>query len=118
MNTSDKTDNRRSSDPFDQLIFEQKLRVKQVFIDKELDLLAVALSNGHLIKSRLSEYAPLHKATTDQLNKWRLISGGVGISWDQLNIDLSVKGLIKSAALNSALRNLQARNDDDERLIA
>jgi len=117
MSTSDKSANQPASDPFDQLVFEKKLRIKQVFIDKELDLLAVVLSNGHLIKAHLSDFSRLKNASDTQLKNWRSISGGVGICWDDLDEDISLVGLIKSTALNSALRNLQS-NNNDERLIA
>lgn len=117
MNTSDKSVNRPASDPFDKLVFEKKLRIKQVYFDKELDLLAVVLNNGHIIKAHLSDFPRLKDGTESQLNNWRSISEGVGICWDDLDEDISLVGLIKSTALNSALRDLQS-NNNDERLIA
>ncbi len=108
--------NIRTKDPFDILIHEKGLRVKNLIIDKELDLIALILNNGKIIKSNISYYPRLKNATQKQLEKWRLISGGVGISWEEFDEDLSVKGFIKSSALNTALINLQSE-DNDERIV-
>ena len=108
MNTSDnKIRNIRSKDPIDILIFEKGLRIKSVIIDKELDLLAVILNNGKILESSLSEYPRLAKAKEEQLGKWQLISNGVGITWEELDEDLSVKGFIKTAAINEMIEHLQ-----------
>jgi hypothetical protein len=110
--TNDKNDskivNKRASDPFDKLIFEQGLRAKQVLLsDKKLDSLVVMLNNGMILKVALSTYPKLKKATQLQLNKWELIADGIGIRWNALDEDLSIKGLIKESALNEALNQLQ-----------
>ena len=65
-------------------------------IDKELDLMIVVLSNGFVIKEMLSDYPSLKKATVKNLNNWRIISGGIGISWEKINEDLSLKGFLKN----------------------
>ncbi len=108
MNTLKK---KRAKDPFDILIFEKGIRIKTLMIDKDLDLLAVVLNNGKILESRISYYSKLEKASVKQLNAWRLISGGVGVSWEKLNEDLSIKGFIKSTALNDMLRQLLGEND-------
>jgi len=109
MNTSDnKTKNVKAKDPIDMLIFEKGLRIKSVIIDKDLDLLAVILNIGKILESRISEYPGLKNATELQLNNWQLINNGIGISWKELNEDLSVRGFIKSAALNEMLEHLQS----------
>jgi len=109
MNTSDnKVRNIRAKDPFDILIFEKGLRIKNILIDKDLDLIAVILNNGKILESTISSYPRLKGATIEQLNKWNLINNGVGISWDELDEDLSVKGFIKTAALNEMLDHLQS----------
>ncbi len=113
MNTSankngDKIVNKRATDPFDRLIFKQGLRAKQVLLtDKKLDSLIVLLNNGVILKVALSTYPKLKKASQVQLEQWELIAGGIGIRWDILDEDLSIKGLIKESALNEALNQLQ-----------
>ena len=76
-------------------------------------MLVVALNNGKLLKLRISDYPVLKKATKKQLDDWSFIGGGIGIRWNQLDEDLSIKGFIKEAALNQALRNLQSHGDDE-----
>ena len=114
MNTSDKKSNKRSNDSFDRLIFEDKLRIKNLVIDKELDMLLVIFNNGKLLKIRISDYPKLKKASVKQLQDWKLISGGVGIRWKAIDEDLSMKGFIKTAALNDALRNLQGQGGTEK----
>jgi|SRR5579875_3730178 len=100
--------NKRVTDPFDQLIFEQRLRAKQVLLaDKKLDSLVVLLTNGLILKVALSTFARLKKASQLQLNQYELIADGIGIRWEALDEDLSIKGLIKESALNEALNQLQ-----------
>ena len=104
----DKIVNKKSSDPFDKLIFEQGLRAKQVLLtDKKLDSLVVLLNNGAILKIAISTYPRLKKASQLQLNQWEFIADGIGIRWDALDEDLSIKGMIKESALNEALHQLQ-----------
>jgi uncharacterized protein DUF2442 len=117
MNTSDKIKNKKATDPFDKLVFEYKLRVKQLIIDKDLDMMIVVFNNGKLIKLRISDYPKLKRAGKKQLSNWKLIGGGIGIRWEELDEDLSIKGFIKTAALNNVLRNLQGQGND-EKIVA
>ena len=109
MSISNKIQNKKSSDPFDILIFEKGLRIKNVMIDKDLDLMLVVLNNGFVIKEIISDYPSLKKATVKNLNNWRLISGGIGISWEKINEDLSLKGFLKNGAIQETLRLLQGK---------
>lgn len=108
MNTLKK---KRAKDTIDILIFEKGLRIKTLMIDKDLDLLAVVLNNGKILESRISYYSRLEKASVKQLNAWRLISNGVGVSWENLDEDLSIKGFIKITALNDMLRHMLGESD-------
>jgi len=114
MNTSDKMSNKKATDPFDRLIFEYKLRAKELILYKELDLMIVIFNNGKIIKLNLSDYPKLKKATKKQLNNWKFTGGGIGIRWEELDEDLSIKGFIKAAALNNMLRSLQERGNDEK----
>jgi len=107
MNFSNKISNKNSADHLDKLIFEKGLRARNVVVDKKLDLLLVILSNGNVLQDKISSYSRLRSASQKQLENWELISKGVGIHWPELNEDLSVKGLIKSAALSKAIGILQ-----------
>ena len=107
--------NKRASDPFDQLIFEKGLRIRHLLLDRPIDLMALVLTNGAIIKSRLSDFPKLRKATEKQLNHWELVSGGVGIEWPDLDEDLSLKGFIKSTYMSRALHALKG---DPENIFA
>ena len=114
MSTLDKTSdnkiiNKRSKDPFDRLIFEKGLRATEIMVNKKLRTMVVLLNNGIVIKVPIDLYNGLKNATQEQLNKWELISGGVGIHWKSLNEDLSLKGLIKESVMASALNRLEGK---------
>lgn len=106
MSTSDK----RATDPLDRLIHEKGLRAKHVIIDKKLDLLLVILNTGGLLRVRVSDYPTLKKASKVKLNDWRLISNGIGIHWNQLDEDLSIKGMLRQSSLDNALRDANGRD--------
>ncbi|TVR77342.1 MAG: DUF2442 domain-containing protein [Chitinophagaceae bacterium] len=117
MSTSNNIRNKHSNDSFDRLIFEKKLRAKTLIIDKELDVLLILFNTGNVLKGRLSDYPKLKTASNAELEDWRLIKDGIGIRWESLDEDLSIKGFIKKFALNQALRSLKS-NGDDEILFA
>ena len=106
MNTS--KNDIKAKNPIDILIHEKGLRIKNVIIDKELDLIGIILNNGKIIESRISYFPLLKKADNNELLNWRLIGGGIGIAWDNLNEDLSAKGFIETAAINEMLEHLQS----------
>ena len=100
--------NKRARDPFDQLIFEKGLRIRNMLLDQDLVLMVLVLSNGIIIKSKLSDFPRLNKANAKQLNNWSLSDQGAGIE----NEDLSLKGFIKSAYLNTALHILEGNQEN------
>lgn len=104
--------NKRAVDPVDQMIFEKGLRVRHVLLDRNLDLMVLILSNGIIIKSKISDFPRLNKASEKQLNNWKLTGEGVGIEWPELNEDLSLKGFIKSAYKSKALHTFQGNQEN------
>ncbi|MBS1543402.1 MAG: DUF2442 domain-containing protein [Bacteroidetes bacterium] len=107
--------NKRATDPIEKIIFDNGIRVRHVVVDRNLNLLVLILSNGAIIKSRISDFPKLSKASDKQLNKWSLISEGIGIEWPDLDEDLSLKGFIKSAFMTGTLRTLKG---DQESILA
>jgi len=107
-------DNIKAKNPIDILIFEKGLRIKDAIIDKDLDLIGVILNNGKIVEARISCFPLLKDATEKELKNWRLISEGIGISWDDLNEDLSVKGFIETAAINDMLEHLQTPSEPNK----
>lgn len=104
--------NKRATDPLDQLIFEKGLRIRHVLLDRDIDLLVLVLNSGIVVKSKLSDFPKLKKASTKKLNNWELIGEGVGIEWPTLGEDLSLKGFIKSAYMNRALKTLKGNQEN------
>jgi len=57
-------------------------------------LLCVTLADGRTISAPLEWFPRLRDATEAQRKNWRLIGGGVGIHWEDLDEDVSVAGLL------------------------
>jgi hypothetical protein len=94
MSTLDeKSKNKRATDPIDQLIFEDGLRIKRIFFDQELDLVIVLLNNKKVLKRPLSDFKALDTATLQDLENYE--NDGIGIHWPALDEDLSLRGFLK-----------------------
>jgi hypothetical protein len=52
------------------------------------------LKDGRIISVPLSWYPRLQNATEEQRNNWQIIAGGDGISWPDLDEDLSIRGFM------------------------
>ncbi len=59
------------------------------------DMVSVDLSDGRSISVPLVWYPRLSHATAGERDNWRLIGGGRGIHWIDLDEDISVENLIK-----------------------
>ncbi len=88
------------------MILREGLRIADVHPYKDLDLLAIVLNSGDVLQARISDFERLKKATAPQLKKWRLIGGGIGIHWEAVDEDLSLRGFIRDSAQQEALRRL------------
>lgn len=98
--------NKRPADPIDVLIHEQGLRIKDVYLDRSLDLLLLVLNNGQVVRSNISDHERLRGVSAARLKNWELIAGGTGISWPTLDEDLSLTGFIQAAFVSEAVRSL------------
>jgi hypothetical protein len=58
------------------------------------DALIVRLVDGREISAPLEWFPRLRDAAPEARAEWRLIGGGVGIHWPQLDEDVSVAGLL------------------------
>jgi len=67
--------------------------IKATNVRIEADRFFVLLEDGRELGIPYDWYWRLADATPEQLNNWRLIAGGQGISWEDLDEDLSVLGL-------------------------
>jgi hypothetical protein len=61
------------------------------------DMLTVQLMDGRRISVPLVWYPRLLNATEKQRKNWRIIGGGYGIHWEDVDEDLSTEGLLRGA---------------------
>ena len=60
------------------------------------DALHVSLADGREVSAPLAWFPRLLKATKEQRENWRLIGGGIGIHWEDVDEDISVESLLSS----------------------
>ncbi len=60
------------------------------------DELLVTLADARRVSAPLEWFPRLLRATPAQRANWRLIGGGVGIHWEDLDEDISVRSLLAS----------------------
>ena len=82
-----------SADELEIIIFESGLRIKHVYIDRELDLMALVLNSKKIIKRKVSEFTPLMNSSENDLLLFE--NDGTGIHWPRLDYDLSLKGFLR-----------------------
>ena len=107
MNSLDKINDIKAKDLFDILIIEKGLRAVDLKFYKKHDLMIVFLNTGKTEQLNISEFPELAKATERKLKQYKLVHKGIGFEWRSLNFDLSLKGFLKKAALNTALKKYQ-----------
>lgn len=83
---------------------------KNVLIDAEM--LTVVLDDGRVISVPLSWYPRLYHGTPEERANFRLIGGGEGIHWPDLDEDVSVEDLLagrRSGESEASLRRWLGR---------
>ncbi len=75
---------------------EPGLRVRDVRFSS--DRLIVDLADGRAIAVPIAWYPRLFQATPEQRGNWRVVGGGYGIHWPDIDEDLSTEGLLQGAA--------------------
>ena len=93
MNTSNKIINKPAADPLDRLIFEEGLRIKNLWFDQDLDLIVVLLNNKKIIQRPISDFVRLKNASIEQLANYQ--TDGIGVHWPNMDEDLSLRGFLK-----------------------
>ena len=73
-----------------------KLIADAVDVSCTTDELVVTLADGRRVSAPLAWFPRLLSATPAQRAKWRLIGRGVGIHWDDVDEDISVRSLLAS----------------------
>ncbi len=72
------------------------VRVEPRIIDLSFtsDALKVVLADGREVSAPLEWFPLLRDANEQQRKNWRLIGRGIGIHWEDVDEDISVKNLI------------------------
>lgn len=84
---------------------DQTARITHVVINDIY--LSVHLDDGRVLSTPLSWYPRLLTATPDQRNAWELIGGGHGVSWPDLDEDLSLDGMLRGQPAFRTLRQVE-----------
>jgi hypothetical protein len=58
------------------------------------DSVVVTLADGRQVSAPLEWFPRLRDATAKQRKNWRLIGRGVGIHWEDIDEDISVRSLL------------------------
>ncbi len=58
------------------------------------DMLHVRLVDGREVGVPLAWFPRLESASSTERKNWRLIGDGIGIHWEDLDEDISIKGLL------------------------
>jgi len=71
------------------------------------ETLSVELSDGRTIAVPLDWFPRLTHATAKERKSWRLIAGGHGIHWPELDEDISVENLLSGKASGESQPSFQ-----------
>jgi hypothetical protein len=61
------------------------------------DALHVRLADGREVAVPLEWFPRLRDATPEQRRHWRLLGGGVGLHWEEIDEDISVESLLATS---------------------
>jgi len=92
-----------SYDSLEQLIFDEGIRIREIDVHPDMDMLLIILNTGIVLQEKLSSYPRLQNADAESLKKYTLIGKGTGIHWQDLDEDLSLKGFLRDAVRKQVL---------------
>ncbi|MDP2386160.1 MAG: DUF2442 domain-containing protein [Bacteroidota bacterium] len=96
-----------SPDYVDQFINKEDLKIDTLFIDKKHDHLFFVLNNGTTLQEKISRYPLLIDASEKKLKDYNLYAGGTCVEWDELNEDISLRGLLKDIVFDPLIKSLK-----------
>ncbi len=71
------------------------------------DTLSVDLSDGRTISVPIAWYPRLSHAEPTERENWKLIGGGHGIHWEDIDEDISVEGLLAGKSSGESQRSFK-----------
>jgi hypothetical protein len=82
-----------------------RLQILDVTVSEEL--LTVTLLDGRIISVPVAWYPRLMQGSMAERHHWRLIAGGTGIHWPDLDEDLSLQGILLGQPSGESQTSLQ-----------
>ena len=73
-------------------------------VDFGVDTLIVHLEDGRSVSAPLEWFPRLRDASEADRRQWRLIGRGIGVHWETLDEDVSVRGLLEGTAVAKSER--------------
>ena len=71
-----------------------RIEPRAIEVSVSEDALTVRLADGREVSVPLAWFPRLLRGSPEQRSHWKLVGGGVGIHWPDLDEDLSVAGLL------------------------
>ena len=99
INSGIDDDNGNKFDSLEKMIFSNKLRIRKLDIHPDLNIMNIILNTGFVIRTNLSSYPTLKKATSSKVLNFKIIGNGTGIHWPTLDEDLSLKVFLRDELL-------------------
>lgn len=75
-----------------------KSEAKAVEVQITDDAIEVALADGRRVSAPLEWFPRLRDASPEQRRNWRFIGPGIGMHWEDLDEDISVRSLLATDA--------------------
>ena len=83
----------------------REVRAQSVSVSE--DTLTVDLHDGRTVSVPVAWYPRLSNGSEAERKNWRLIGGGVGIHWPDLDEDISIEGLLRGYPSNESPNSIQ-----------
>jgi len=68
--------------------------------------LCIRLDDGREVAVPLEWFPKLKNANTKEINNWRLIGGGIGIHWTDLDEDIAVQSILQPYSFPLVIKNI------------
>ena len=76
------------------ILVERNRNVMASVVWFDSNMIHVRLLDSREISAPLGRFPKLRDATDEQRTKWQLIGKGIGISWEDIDEDISVESLL------------------------
>ena len=76
------------------VIAKPKAEARAMDVEVTSETLEVALTDGRRVSAPLEWFPRLRDASEKQRSNWRLIGPGIGIHWDEIDEDISIRSLL------------------------